>query len=119
MPVKKALCQSASKLFIAPAAINPTGIAADTIPSAIALFFSVHNSATSTLVVNITPPPPKPVIKRYIPTINQEDENALSIVNNPYNAVDSTTAFERPILSQMKPQAKPPSMLPNIKTELI
>src|SRR5205085_5727430 len=35
-PMRKAFCHSERKLFIAPAAINPTGIAAETIPNATA-----------------------------------------------------------------------------------
>ncbi len=64
MPVKKASRHSGIKLFKAPATIKPTGIAAETIPKATALFFSGHTSAIKMFVVTITPPTPNPVTKR-------------------------------------------------------
>ncbi len=63
-PVRNALRHSGIKLFKAPATMKPTGMAAETIPKAMALLFSDHNSAIKILVVTIMPPTPKPVAKR-------------------------------------------------------
>ena len=64
IPVRKALRHSGNRLFKAPETMKPTGMAADTIPNAMALLFSDHNSAIKILVVTIIPPTPKPVAKR-------------------------------------------------------
>ncbi len=54
-PTEKAIRQSDTKLLIAPAVKNPTGMPTDKIPNATARFFSDHISEIKIVVVTSTP----------------------------------------------------------------